>query len=164
MTMEKVDCFNGFNGESCVNTFITRAELHASLKGYSEEKAAQYIASRLHGRAFDVYMRLEGTERADVNKLKSELRREFEKGRLDREAALNELAVRRRLPGEAPATFAYKVGELARLAYPSFDENGRNTIAKDYFVRGLHTTMQIALKSDADFIKRDIITWAAEVT
>ena len=54
--------------------------------------------------------------------------------------------------------------ELVKLAYPDFDENVRKTIAKDYFVKGMHTDMQIALKSLAIFSNVNINSLATETT
>ena len=36
-----------YTGESDVNVFITKCELHCTLKGYTDEKAASFIAERL---------------------------------------------------------------------------------------------------------------------
>ena len=108
-----------------MNTFIRKVELYVSLKGYTGEKAAQFLASRLDGAAFDVYMRLEEGEKKDADKLKEELRKEFEKGKSDREVALNELSNRRRKPEEAATTFAYKLDVLVTLAYPNFDASAK---------------------------------------
>ena len=52
--------------------------------------------------------------------------------------------------------------ELVKLAYPEFIEAVRKTIAKDYFMRGVHPEMQIALKSGANFATRDISALADE--
>ena len=41
----------------------------------------------------------------------------------------------------------YKLMELVKLAYPDFDNPTRATLATDYLVHGLHSDMQIALKS-----------------
>ena len=65
--------------------------------------------------------------------------KEFELGNQDREIAIHELSSRTRHHDESPQTFPFKIQELIKLAYP--------TVAKDYFVKGLHRKMQIALKS-----------------
>ena len=51
-----------------------------------------------------------------------------------------------------------------KLAYPSIEDDTRGTIAKDYFIRGLHADMQIALKSNEKFSSTDIRALATEVT
>ena len=38
-----------FNGNANVKEFLMKVELHSSLKGYSGEKCAQDLASRLEG-------------------------------------------------------------------------------------------------------------------
>ena len=153
-----------FNGTGNVREFLTKVELQSSLKGYTGLKAAWHIASKLEGPAFDVYLRLPEDDKKDVAKIKKELLAEFEKGQLNREEAIQKLAKRSRAKGESAQTFAYKIVELVKWAYPSIENDTRGTIAKDYFVRGLHTDMQIALKSNEKFSSTDIKALATEVT
>ena len=143
--------------------FIEKVSLHSSLKGYAGEKAAQNLASKLEGRAFDVYMRLSTDERKKADKIESELLKEFESGNLDREAAIVELNNRRQKSDESAQTFAYKIIALVKLAYPSFDDNTRKTMAKDYYLKGVHPKMQIALKSLPSFTDADIDKLATEI-
>ena len=140
-----------FDGNGDVKVFIEKVCIHSSLKGYENEKAAQNLAGRLEGRAFDVYMRLSDADKKEFSKIKAELLKEFERGNQDREVAIHELNNRNRKPVESAQTFAYKVQELVKLAYPLFDEDTRSTISKDYYIKGLHPNMQIALKSLPDF-------------
>ncbi len=153
-----------FNGSEDVKVFLEKVSLHSALKGYNEEKAAQNLASKLEGPAFDVYMRLSADERKDAEKIKTELLREFERGYLDRETAISELNNRRRQPEESSQTYAFKIMELVKLAYPQFNQETRKVIAKDYFIKGIHPKMQISLKSLPDFDKADITKLAAETT
>ena len=44
-------------------------------------------------------------------------------------------------------THAYEVMELAKLSYPLFNENNIQIIAKDNFLKSLHTDMQVELKA-----------------
>ena len=109
-------------------------------------------------------MRLSSEDRKNPEKIKSELFKEFETGNEDREEAIVVLTNRKRHPDESPQTFAHKVTELVHLAYPSFDETTTKTVAKDYFVRGLHPKMQIALKTLPSFAEADIYNLAKETT
>ena len=153
-----------FDGNGDIKEFITKVKLFSSLKGYSGEKSAQYLASKLDGRAFNVYLRLREEEQKNVDKIKEELLKEFERGQLNREEALVALSKRSRNPGENVHTHAYKLMELVKLAYPDFNNETRATLAKDYFVRGLHPDMQIALKSLEKFGDSNINTLAVETT
>ena len=54
--------------------------------------------------------------------------------------------------------------ELVKLAYRAFNGDTRKTIAKDYFVRGVHPKMQIPLQALPDFDKADINKLAVEAT
>ena len=150
------------DGTGDVKAFLEKVSIHSSLKGYEGEKASQNLASKLEGRAFDVYMRLSAAGRKRTDKIQSELLKEFEHGSLDREAAILDLSKRRRKPVESAQAFAYKIIELVKLTYPAFDDNTQKTIAKDYFLRGVHPKMQIALKSLPCFIDADIEKLATE--
>ena len=153
-----------YDGTEDVKVFLEKVSLSSALKGYEAEKAAQNLASRLEGRAFDVYMRLSADDKKDVKKIELELLNEFEKGKQNRETAIQELSNRRQHQGESALTFAYKIQELVKLSYPAFDEKTRKLIAKDYFVRGLHPQMQLALKALPAFEETDINKLASETT
>ena len=153
-----------FDGSGDVRVFVENLSIQSSLKGYDGEKAAQNLASKLEGRAFDIYLRLSSDDRKNPDKIKSELFKEFEEGKQDREEAIFQLGNRTRHPDESVQTFAHKITELVRLAHPSFDETTTNTIAIDYYVRGLHQKMQIALKALPSFAEADINTLAMEAT
>ena len=77
-------------------------------------------------------------DKKDSNKIKDELKREFERGSRDRELAVQELTGRARFSDESAPTFACKIEQLVKLAYPSLNYEVRQTIAKDCFVKGLH--------------------------
>ena len=87
----------------------------------------------------------------DETKIGAELFKEFKCGQQDQEETIGELQSRLHLPDEPTQTFAYKLIDLVKLAYPSFSDDVRKTIAKDYFVKGVHPIMQVALKSLANF-------------
>ena len=151
-----------YDGTSDVRKFVTRVELEAALKNHDAEKKAQYIASKLVGHAMDVYLRMSGEDQKDPEKVKAELLKEFERGQLNREEAITELDTRKRLAGESAETFAHKIIELIKLAYPSFADAVRQSLAKDYFVRGLSSELQLAVKSVQGFVDMDIKAVATE--
>jgi len=68
-----------FDGTGNVKVFLEKGSIHSSLKGYEDEKCAENIASRLEGRAFDVYMRLGNEDKKNPDKVKEELLNEFER-------------------------------------------------------------------------------------
>ena len=68
-------------------------------------KRPHNLESRLEGHTFDVYMRLSQDDKKDVEKIKSELLKEFEKGNQDREIAIHELNNRKRKPDESAQRF-----------------------------------------------------------
>ena len=101
-----------FDGTGNVKVFLEKVSIHSSLKGYENEECSQNIASRLEGRAFDVYMRLGNEDKKNPDKIKEELLKEFERGKQDRELAIHELINRMRNTDESVQTFAYKIQEL----------------------------------------------------
>ena len=151
-----------FDGRGDVKVFLTKVELVAAIKGHTDETKAQFVASKLSGPAFDVYMRLSEDDRKEYDTIKEELTKEFEKGQLNRDEAIHLLSDRRRKPDESPQTFAYKILELVKLSYPTFEDGARKTVAKDYYMRGVHPEMQVALKSGAAFATSDVNALATE--
>ena len=160
--MDSQKSYKHYDGSSDVRKFVTKTELEASLKSHDGEKKAQYIASKLVGPAMDVYLRMSDDDKKDPEELKAELLKEFERGQLNREEAISELDSRKRLADESAETFVYKVIELVKLAYPSFAAAARNSLAKDYFVRGLSSDLQVALKSVAGYAALDAKATAKE--
>ena len=145
-----------YDGTYDVRKFVAKVELEASLKNHADEKKAQYIASKLVGHAMDVYLRMSAEDQKDPDKVKAELLKEFERGQLNREEAITELDQRKRLAGESAETYGFKIIELVKLAYPTFADDVRKSLAKDCFVRGLSSEMQLAVKSVQDFATMDI--------
>lgn len=155
MDSSKVKC-NDYDGKGDVKNFITKVELVAAIKGYVDEKKSQYLASKLVGPAFDVYVRLSVEDKKDFDKVKEELLKEFERGQINREEAIYLLNDRRRKPEESPQTYAYKLLELVKLAYPTFTDAVRKTLAKDAFMRGVHPEIHTQLKTWDAFRTSDV--------
>ena len=154
--MDALKGTKSFNGSGDVKAFIEKVGILSSLKGYTDEKLAQSLASKLEGSAFDVYLRMSVDDRKDYSKIKTELLNEYEVGQVDRERAALELSSRSRLQDEPAKTFAYKIEELAKLAYPNFTAEARGIVAKDAYVKGLHPDMQLHLKTQEKFATADL--------
>ena len=151
-----------FDGKDDVKVFLTRAGLIAAVKELNGERKAQFLASKLIPPALDVYMRMSVDDQKDFSKIEEALLKEFHKGQLNREEAIHLLSERTQKAGETPQTFAYKVLELVKLAYPDFTDAVRLTIAKDYYLKGVHPDMQVALKSWSEFTDKNIHELAIE--
>ena len=134
MATKKVELFTG---REDVNKFTTKCDLHCNLTGYDGEKKAAFIAGRLEEPAFDVYMALTDEDKKDPEKIKAALVESFDNAKRNREVAFEELTHRRRLDDEKAEVFAHKILELLKYAYPKFTQNARNSLAKDYYVKGL---------------------------
>jgi len=59
-----------FDGNEDVKVFVEKLQLHSALKGYTGEKAAQNLASRLEGRVFDIYLRLSDADKKSFGTIK----------------------------------------------------------------------------------------------
>ena len=147
-----------FNGKGDVNAFIKKIELLSSLKGYTGEKAAQALASKLEPPAFNVYMRMSEDDQKDVTKIKTELKNQYEKGNMDREEAQSLLSSRIKKCEESVQDYAFDLKRLATLAYPNFSSANCEQITKDYFVKGLDTDMQLRIRSLEKFADSDLKT------
>ena len=70
-------------------------------------------------------------DKKDVLKIKAELLKEFERRQQNREEALYVLSHCTLQADESVQTLAYKLIELVKLAYPLFEDNVQEAIAKD---------------------------------
>ena len=145
-----------FDGKGDVNAFIVKVELYNKLKKYAGEDAATSLASRLQEPAFNVYMRMSEDDRKDVEKIKTELKKQYERGNRDREEALQLLASVQYKQDDTAKDFAFRIGELVKLAYPTFDNASQQLHVKDAFVRGLHPDMQMKVKTLENFANLDM--------
>ena len=57
----------------------------------------------------------------------------------------------KRQPGESTQRFAYRILRLVGLAYSALSNDIKQTIAKDFYVKGLSKDLQVTLKSTANF-------------
>ena len=152
------------NGTGDVKKFVTKCDLHCTLKAYVDEKKAVFVAERLDGAAFDIYMGMAEEDKKDHEKLKKALLDNFDRAARNREVAMEELKHKERLPAEGAEVFAYRVLELVKYAYPKFDSATVSSLAKDYFVKGLHKDLQRELKKDTNFENKSLQQLAEGVT
>ena len=162
--MSSVNTVKVFTGEEDVNKFITKCELHCTLKGYEGEKAAVFIGEKLDDAAFDVYLTIAPEDRKDPAKVKAALIKAFDRPKRNREIAIDALTSRLRLPHESAETFAYKISELVKYSYPNFDQTTRDALSKDYFIKGLQQDLQKELRKERDFATKSLATLAEDTT
>ena len=86
-----------------------------------------------------------------LKKIKTELKKQYQTVKKDREEALSQLSSRLRKDGETLQDFAFYISELVGLAYPSFAVADREIHEKDYFIRGLHPEIQLRLRTLENF-------------
>ena len=152
-----------YDGSSDVEAFITRVELKAQIKGYDGEKCAQYMASQLaEGHALNVYLKLSGDDKKNIDSIKDALQKEFDASHRNRDIAVEKLTKCKPQKGESPSSFAYKLLELGKLAYSGLPDASQ-VIVKDYFVAAQSCEMQVALKSLTDFATKSVTDLATEV-
>ena len=156
LAMESSKKVTTFNGKGDVNVFLTKIDLYNQLKNYAGEQAAVSLASRLEEPAFNVYMRMSEEDRKDIEKIKTELRSQYQVGNRDREEALSLLGAAQRTEEETAKDFAFRITELVKLAYPKFDAASQQVHEKDAFVKGCHPDMQMKLKTIENFDALDM--------
>ena len=153
-----------FDGTGDVQSFVEKVDILATLKAHAGEAKAQFIASKLVGTAFDVYRRLSDDEKKDPEGIKTSLLNEFCREERNREEALNALMHTMRKSGETPQAFSYRILKLTQLAYSSIAANIQNSIAKDYFMKGLSSELQVAIKSVTGFKEKTLQQACDEAT
>ena len=129
----EVNTSRTYTGQGNLAVWLKKVDVWAALKGYSGEKNALAIASRLDGPAFECYARMSKEYQKDPAVVGDELKQEFVKAERDRGTATHELTGQSWREGESPASFAHDVCRLAKLAYPGFGADVLDTIARDCF-------------------------------
>ena len=66
------------------------------------------------------------------------------------------------LPGKSIFTFTFEIEELVVLAYPTFDAASRQKLSTDYWIKGLHDDMEIALKSKYEDVHAETLSALAK--
>ena len=153
MATKKVE---SFTGREDVKKFVTKCDLYCNLKGYVGEKKSAFIAGRLEEPAFDVYMALSDDDKKDPEKIKTALIECFDNAIRNREVAFEELTHRKRLDDEKAEVFAHKIQDLVKYAYPKFEQDAKNALAKDYYVKGLQVDVQKELRKMDKFEDKTI--------
>ena len=147
-----------------MNKFVTKCDLHCNVKGYDGEKKAAFIAGRLDEPAFDIYMGLSAADQKDPEKIKAALLSSFDHAKRNREVAIEQLRHRIRLPDEKEEIFAHKILELVKYAYPKFDDDAKNSLAKDHYVKGLQPDIQKELRRMTDFENKTLTELVEQTT
>ncbi len=75
-------------------------------------------------------------------KIKSALVECFDYAKRNLEVAFEELTHRKRLDDEKVEVYAHKTIDLVKYAYPKFDQESRDKLAKYNFVKGLQFDVQ----------------------
>ena len=96
-------------------------------------------------------MGLSAEDQKDPAKIKEALIKSFDHAKRNREVAIEELMHRKRLPDEKVEVFSHKILELVKYAYPKFGDEAKQSLAKDYYVKGLQSDIQRELRKMSNF-------------
>ena len=152
-----------FTGDGNLIVWLKKMDVWCALKGYRSEKMALAMASRLDGPDFECYVRMTDEDQQQPDQIVSSLRREFIRAERDRETAIHDLSQRQWRTGESPAAFAYELSRLTKLVYPEFGDLAQQTIARDTFIKGLPSEIQVELRKDTSTNTKSVQDLAAEV-
>ena len=153
-----------FGGYDDLLVFLDRVTVWSQLKGFSGEKKAFALASRLEGAAFDNYRRLSVDDKTSFDAIVSSLKREFLRGGADRMQAVTDLRLRKwAVTAESVGAFGHDVQRLVRLSYPSFDVDSVTTVARDAFLEGLPHEFQVQLRLSGDTALKSVAELSEEV-
>ena len=152
-----------FGGYDDLLVFLDRVTVWSQLKGFSGEKKALALASRLEGAAFDSYRRLSVDDKTSFDVIVSSLKREFLRCGADRMQAVTDLRRRKwAVTAESVGAFGHDVQRLARLSYPSFDVDSVTTVARDAFLEGLPHEFQVQLRLSGDTALKSVAELSEE--
>ena len=116
----------------------------ATANNWADDNRLRRLPTLLSGRAFAVFQRLAGNQKDTLAHLRENLLGAFlpDEQRGARYAEFDSCCIK---DGESIEVFAYRLESLLRQAVPDVDGNGRETILKQRFIRGLSATIRLRL-------------------
>ena len=121
-----------FDGRTPVLDYLSHFEACCEVNRWSKEEATQYLAASLRGSAVKLLTQQTG-RRLTYDELVDRLKRRYGPGG-KADVFLAELRQRRRGPKETIQELGQTIRDLTVLAYPDFDEDGQDRLARGHFL------------------------------
>ena len=121
-----------FDGRTPVLDYLSQFKACCEVNRWSKEEATQYLAASLRGSAVKLLTQQTG-RRLTYDELVDRLKRRYGPGG-KADVFLAELRQRRRGPKETIQELGQTIRDLTALAYPDFDEDGQDRLARGHFL------------------------------
>ena len=124
-----------YDGSASWIDYFQHFEACRKINGWNNEEAGEFLATSLRGPALRLLR--EQKDELSFNELAKRLANRFSDER-QAENHLMELRQRKRRPGESLRELGQSIRELTSLAYPEFEHDGRNKLARGHFMDAIN--------------------------
>ena len=121
-----------FDGRTPVLDYLMHFEACCGVNEWTKEEAMQYLAASLRGSAVKLLSQQTG-RRLTYDELVDRMKRRYGAGG-KADVFLAELRQRRRGPKETLHELGQSIRDITALAYPGFDEDGQDRLARGHFL------------------------------
>jgi hypothetical protein len=136
---------SAYDGKQSFHLYKLQFDTISGLNQWDENERAQYLVASICGGALSVLSNISATDRLSYEKLCKILNDRFTQNKSS-ELAVIKLDNRVRGRAETLQGYAFEMEQLVSSAYPSLNEEAREIILKERFLRGLDSELRRQIK------------------
>jgi hypothetical protein len=125
-----------------IEFWLRKYELCSEANEWKEDIMLKRLPTLLCGKAFAVFERLEGEQKASFKNVREALVAAFGGDATGMHIAMMEFRKRERKPEEDIQVFAYNLESLLRRAMPKLGANERDILLKQQFIKGINPALK----------------------
>ena len=125
-----------------IEFWLRKYELCSEANEWKEDIMLKRLPTLLCGKAFAVFERLEGEQKASFKNVREALVAAFGGDATGMHIAMMEFCKRERKPEEDIQVFAYNLESLLRRAMPKLGANERDILLKQQFIEGINPALK----------------------
>ena len=125
-----------------IEFWLRKYELCSEANEWKEDITLKRLPTLLCGKAFAVFERLEGEQKASFKNVREALVAAFGGDATGMHIAMMEFRKRERKPEEDIQVFAYNLESLLRRAMPKLGANERDILLKQQFIEGINPALK----------------------
>ena len=153
---------SAYDGKQSFHLYKLQFDTISGLNQWDENERAQYLISSLCGGALSVLSNISATDRLSYEKLCKILNDRFTQNKSS-ELAVIKLDNRVRGRTETLQSYGFEMEQLVSSAYPSLNEEAREIILKERFLRGLDSELRRQVKLSRPSTYEATISIASEI-
>jgi len=151
-----------YDGKQSFHLYKLQLDTISGLNQWNEIERAQYLVASLCGEALSVLSNISAPDRLNYEKLCKILNDRFTQNKSS-DLAVIKLDNRVRGRNETLQSYGFEMAQLVSSAYPSLNEEAREIILKERFVRGLDSELRRQIKLSRPSNYETTVSIASEI-